>query len=68
MSDQDGVSGGHYDHSQVFRQKLFAALHMYVASFASQLFSSMIGSFLLDSPKGTDEISTIAFILILFIR
>ena len=62
MSDQDGVSGGHYDHSQVFRQKLFAALHMYVASFASQLFSSMIGSFLLDSPKGTDEISTIAFI------
>ena len=68
MSDQDVVSGGHYDHSQVFRQKLFAALHMYVASFASQLFSSMIGSFLLDSPKGTDEISTIAFILILFIR
>ena len=36
-------------------QKLFAALHMYVASFASQLFSSMIGSFLLDSPKGTDD-------------
>ena len=55
MSDQDVVSGGHYDHSQVFRQKLFAALHMYVASFASQLFSSMIGSFLLDSPKGTDD-------------
>ena len=47
---------------------VFAALYMYVASFASQLFSSMIGSFLLDSPKGTDEISTIAFILILFIR
>ena len=55
MSEQDGDSGRHYDHSQVFRQKLFAALHMYVASFASQLFSSMIGSFLLDSPKGTDD-------------